>query len=300
MRSVFKYAPWIRYIHIVVHDNQIPRWLNKNNPRIRIVPHSTIFKNHKEELPSFNSLAIESYIHHIPNLSDVYLYMNNDLFFGRPVGLDAFVNDKYYIRYNDYSIILNDNYCTQFIFNREWDEFKKLGADCFCFSDTNYMNLVVAAAFFNFMPQQWFMHIPHLFYKPLVFEVEKSLADVLKLTRKNRIRKPTDINIFTQFEAFLTTMQNPWKKIMNLNYDDLKRRNKDLAENLYIYKVFQNHDTKLEYYAELNKTLTSNKPLFFGIDDDLDNPTDSITKFHKSHLTKLFEYHFPGRTPWEN
>ena len=35
LRSVEKYAPWIRKIFIVT-DDQVPEWLDTNNPKVRI------------------------------------------------------------------------------------------------------------------------------------------------------------------------------------------------------------------------------------------------------------------------
>ena len=88
LRSVEKYAPWVRKIFIVT-NGQIPSWLNLNNPRISIVAHDEIFLN-KTHLPTFSSPAIESHIHRIPGLSKKFIYMNDDVFFGSEVWPDDF------------------------------------------------------------------------------------------------------------------------------------------------------------------------------------------------------------------
>jgi len=41
-------------------------------------------------LPVFNSSAIISQLHHIPDLAEHYLYLNDDVFFGRPVAPELF------------------------------------------------------------------------------------------------------------------------------------------------------------------------------------------------------------------
>lgn len=38
LRSVEKYAPWVRHIFIVT-NGQIPHWLDLENPRVTIVTH---------------------------------------------------------------------------------------------------------------------------------------------------------------------------------------------------------------------------------------------------------------------
>lgn len=93
LRSVEKFAPWARYIHIVVADGQVPQWLNTLHPKIRVVPHSAIFRK-RENLPTFNSNAIESHLSNIPDLADYYLYFNDDVFLGNVVDPGDFLVSK--------------------------------------------------------------------------------------------------------------------------------------------------------------------------------------------------------------
>lgn len=82
LRSAEKYAPWIRRIFIVT-DNQIPEWLNTDNPKVQIVDHTEIMP--AECLPCFNSAVIEMFLCNIPGLSEHFLYANDDTYFGKPV-----------------------------------------------------------------------------------------------------------------------------------------------------------------------------------------------------------------------
>ena len=88
LRSVEKFAPWVRQIFIVT-NGQIPSWLNLDNPRIKIVTHAEIFTN-KSHLPTFSSPAIESHLHKIPGLSKKFIYLNDDVMFGEEVWPDDF------------------------------------------------------------------------------------------------------------------------------------------------------------------------------------------------------------------
>jgi UDP-N-acetylglucosamine-lysosomal-enzyme len=88
LRSVEKFAPWVRNVYIVT-NGQIPTWLNLDNPRIKIIPHKEIFRN-QSHLPTFSSPAIESHIHRIPGLSQKFIYMNDDVMFGDNVWPDDF------------------------------------------------------------------------------------------------------------------------------------------------------------------------------------------------------------------
>ncbi|MBN3321959.1 GNPTA phosphotransferase, partial [Atractosteus spatula] len=88
LRSVEKHAPWVRHIFIVT-NGQIPSWLNLDNPRVTIVTHQEIFLN-DSHLPTFSSPAIESHIHRIPGLSQKFVYLNDDVMFGKDVWPDDF------------------------------------------------------------------------------------------------------------------------------------------------------------------------------------------------------------------
>ena len=87
LRSVEMYAPWINRIFIVT-DNQCPSWLDTSNPRIRIVDHTEIMP--EEALPNYNSTAIESCIYKIADLSEHFLFGNDDMLFCEEVSPDTF------------------------------------------------------------------------------------------------------------------------------------------------------------------------------------------------------------------
>ncbi|XP_057598421.1 N-acetylglucosamine-1-phosphotransferase subunits alpha/beta isoform X2 [Hippopotamus amphibius kiboko] len=88
LRSVERHAPWVRNIFIVT-NGQIPSWLNLDNPRVKIVTHQDVFRN-LSHLPTFSSPAIESHIHRIEGLSQKFIYLNDDVMFGKDVWPDDF------------------------------------------------------------------------------------------------------------------------------------------------------------------------------------------------------------------
>jgi hypothetical protein len=87
LRSAEKYAPWIRKIFIVT-DNQTPEWLDTTNPKIKIVDHKEIMP--EAGLPCFNACVIEYFICKIPDLSEHFLYANDDMFFNADVQPSCF------------------------------------------------------------------------------------------------------------------------------------------------------------------------------------------------------------------
>ncbi|EUA00858.1 hypothetical protein I546_6484 [Mycobacterium kansasii 732] len=87
LRSVNMFAPWIRRIFIAT-DSAPPRWL-ADHPKITIVRAEDHFSD-RAALPTYNSHAVESQLHHIPGLSEHFLYSNDDMFFGRRVKASMF------------------------------------------------------------------------------------------------------------------------------------------------------------------------------------------------------------------
>lgn len=88
LRSLEMYASWVNHIFLVT-DQQVPEWLDTDHPGITVVDHREIFTD-TSALPVFNSHAIESQLHHIPGLSEQYVYMNDDIVFLRPTEASLF------------------------------------------------------------------------------------------------------------------------------------------------------------------------------------------------------------------
>lgn len=76
-RGVEKFAPWVRKIHFIV-NGRTPEWLDTSNPKLHIVRHADFIPG--EFLPTFNSVVIERYMHHIPGLSEHFVYFNDDFY----------------------------------------------------------------------------------------------------------------------------------------------------------------------------------------------------------------------------
>jgi hypothetical protein len=81
LRSLEMYSGWVRRVFLVT-DQQVPSWLRRDS--LTVVDHREIFGS-TGRLPTFNSHAIESRLHRIPGLREHFLYLNDDVFFGRPV-----------------------------------------------------------------------------------------------------------------------------------------------------------------------------------------------------------------------
>ncbi|MET8307021.1 stealth family protein [Micromonospora sp. NPDC005173] len=83
MRSLHSFAPWLRRIFLIT-DSQLPSWLDPNHPMVTVVSHAELFADLGGR-SSFNSHAIESRLHRIDGLAEHFLYLNDDVFLGRPL-----------------------------------------------------------------------------------------------------------------------------------------------------------------------------------------------------------------------
>jgi hypothetical protein len=97
IRSILRYAPWFRRIHIVV-DAQTPAILQRlradgHADRFRIVDHRDIFKGYEQHLPTFNSRSIISMLWRIEELAENFVYFNDDMFLLQPVQAEDFFRD---------------------------------------------------------------------------------------------------------------------------------------------------------------------------------------------------------------
>ena len=85
--SLLHFCPFVRHIHVVT-DEQYPdilRSVLEDQEKVRIVDHRDVFGEHADLLPVFSSRSIETMIHRIPGLAEHFLYLNDDIFVGRPM-----------------------------------------------------------------------------------------------------------------------------------------------------------------------------------------------------------------------
>ena len=93
-RAVEENCSWINKVFLVLFDeNQIPDWLDTTNPKLRIVFHRDFIP--EEFLPTFNTVTIEMFLHRIEDLSNNFIYSNDDMYFLKKIPADTFfINNK--------------------------------------------------------------------------------------------------------------------------------------------------------------------------------------------------------------
>ena len=105
LRALEKFFPDHGHVYIVT-DAQAPDWLRASD-RLTLVDHRDLMP--EASLPTFDSGHIESWIHHIPGLSERYFYFNDDVFFGAPVQLrDWFTDAGFHVTWSDDPVVSDE------------------------------------------------------------------------------------------------------------------------------------------------------------------------------------------------
>lgn len=83
VKSILKFAPFVRRIFIVT-DNQKPSFKGLEDlivsNKVKIVDHKEIFKGYEKYLPTFNIRSIDAVLYRIEDLSETFVYFNDDMF----------------------------------------------------------------------------------------------------------------------------------------------------------------------------------------------------------------------------
>lgn len=263
LRSVDTYLPWINRIFIVT-NGQIPAWLDTSHPKISIVTHDQIID--PAFLPTFNSHVIESALHHIPGLSEHYLYLNDDVMFLRPAAqTDFFSNDgKAYVPVAK-SILPNGP--------------RKAGEPEPVWAAKNARALVFNNSGYFF--DKRFGHLAHPQLKSAAQAAEQKYADAYAAFRANKFRSPEDIltcGFLHHCEAFLS------QKAFFIDIDGWYVRIRDRISHRRYKQMLKQKGT-----AKARLSLCANDHL-----DGANNLPD-----YEGHFKNFLDCYFPAASSFE-
>ncbi|GGJ41670.1 exopolysaccharide phosphotransferase [Streptomyces brasiliensis] len=175
LRSLAMYADFVRHIYLVT-DGQKPHWLDDRAPGITVVDHRDIFP--PDVLPVFNSHAIETRLHHIPGLSEHYLYFNDDVFVGRRVTAEHFFHGSGLMKVpvSPLKIGVGKPHAEETATNS---------------ASKNVRRLLLEK--FGRMTTQNFMHTPLPQQRGTLLALEELFAQDVRRTTASRFRSPQDI-----------------------------------------------------------------------------------------------------------
>lgn len=91
LRAIEQCWPWVHNVFLITWGH-VPSWINKSNPKLRIVTHADYIP--AKYLPTFSSHVIELNLHRIPELSEKFIYMNDDFYPIRDMRASDFFRDN--------------------------------------------------------------------------------------------------------------------------------------------------------------------------------------------------------------
>ncbi|MEV5415045.1 stealth family protein [Streptomyces albogriseolus] len=188
LRSLQMYAGFVRHVYIVT-DGQTPEWLDADAPGITVVDHKDIFP--EGVLPVFNSHAIETRLHHIPGLSDHYLYFNDDVFVGRSVTPQHFfyANGIARLPFSTYQIGVGDPHPQASAPNSAGRNVRRLLEETYGVSITHK-----------------FLHTPHPQRRDVLNDLERDYPEAIERTMRSRFRSIEDVAPAASFHHHLALL----------------------------------------------------------------------------------------------
>ncbi len=184
LRSLETFAPWIERIHILSNCDP-PAWLRPSD-RVRWVDHAEVMD--ADQRPQFNSGAIDTYLHRIPDLTDHFLYLNDDFLMWDSVTPASFFtwDGRARARLSADSSAL---YLEQ-----------RVDAGSATKSQHSRVNAArLLEARIGIYPNRLHALVPYALRRDTMAAIETEFADEMAATRASRVRSDADVS----FTAFL-------------------------------------------------------------------------------------------------
>jgi len=252
LRCLENFFPKHGHVYIVT-DEQRPAWLSQNK-NVTIIDHKDIIPNKVNSI--FASANIESYIHHIPNLSENFFYLNDDIFFGMPVDkqwwfdkeLKYFYDNELHDEYSELQSMLLSPINAS-IQSKLWLKEK--------YKNYKHQNIALA-------------HAPRPYKKSLLFKIEREAIDLFNKVRSTNFRS-------WKTPAVLVDFVPRW--LEHHGYAKIKQ-----MHTLYIESGSNDIETKLDQLTQ-----EFGKIPFFCINDTCDNAeaSDKRLLLVKEKLQKI-------------
>ena len=209
LRAIEKNCPWYNKIYIITIGHY-PKWLDINHEKIVLVTHEELFFN-KQDLPIFNSVSIEMNLANLKELSDKFVYLNDDT-----IIINSLEKERFFIE-NKPVDFLSHGWISRGLF------FEKIkGRDSWIFSLNNTLELInkkfkplklsqntlyhesysfkdkisnflLENIYKNFLwLEHW--HHPQPFLKETINDVFNEFEQEMLASSKNKFRSNTDLN----------------------------------------------------------------------------------------------------------
>ena len=281
MRSVYKNIKFVKNWFVVIQSpSQIPYFLdlikvndneyllnykNENiseNEKIKIhfVYHNEIFPNNSF-LPTFSSDAIEAALGFIQNISECFIYLNDDFYIKNPV------HPGFFIKPNGKLILYKGYKIAPHFHQSKWDK------------SITYSNQILNEHY-GFKRRQYPIHNFYFMRKSILQEMYETFKVEFSLNRIRKFRESNNVAI----------------PFFHSNFAQIKGYGDEINSNHYLFQYNNYKKPDLISYI-FDKIFSNDNLTFFCINDDVKNPFYEKIMFENYH--KNMKKLFPEKMPFE-
>jgi hypothetical protein len=261
LRSVDQNAPWVRKVFIAT-DSRLPDWLIADHPKVSVVRAAEHFCD-PSALPTFNSHAVESQLHHIDGLAEHFLYCNDDMFFARPVAPSMFFTPGGISRFTESPIRIGGGAVSTSLSGHE---------------NAARNNRRLLADRFGYLITRHLTHSPAPLRRSVLAELEAEFPGEFAATQASRFRSVTDISVTNSlyhYYALLTGRAVP-------------------HESVRAFYIDTTSHAGLSSLAGLSARRDAD---FFCLNDGSEPETDET--YRAATVSNFLASYFPYPAPWE-
>jgi hypothetical protein len=270
LRSLERYAPWVRNVYIVTKD-QVPRWLVTSHPRLTLVSHKSLFPR-ADWLPTFNSHAIEWQLPRIPGLARRFIYFNDDMFLGGPIAPSDLLTVS----------------GGQRVYLDIWDIASRPEGGAVTEHAVAFAQALLHARFGTALPLKKIAHVPGLYDQAVLEEIERLWPDEIGKMASHRFRRADDVSLATLYCHYL--LEAP------------RQRGRHEAIRLSsVNPVYRFLMLKASLPRTLGQLLgvVRHHPRFFCVNDDLGSEHRKTNWLIRKAVRTLLSHCFPEASSFE-
>lgn len=225
-RGIDKFMPWVHKIYLIT-CGQVPDWMNKEaDDRLVIVNHSDYIP--KEYLPTFSSHPIELNLHRIKELSEHFIYLNDDYFVINETSPEDFFVDGLPCDYAledpitpdhkdifnniliNNMVLLNSHYDRRTVLKEQKKKFYSM-----CDKKAFITNMCFRPLKRNHFFGLHYSHLASNILKSTIEKVWTENREILEATSSHKFRNADDVNQFIfKNEQYVTGKFHPY----NINH----------------------------------------------------------------------------------
>jgi len=293
LRAIEKNCPWYNKIFLITKGYS-PEWLNIDHEKIELVSEEELFID-KSHLPVFSSVAIEMNLVNLKNLSEKFVYMNDDFIILNKIDSSRFFVEGKAVDFFSHNFIPRNKLFEMFKERDTWihsinnvlklfnDKFAPLQLEDKYLYDNSYSTFEKIN---NYLLQKIFKrliwinhwHHPQPLLKQTLKDVYNEFTSEMMKSSKNKFRSNSDLNQY---------MYRYWHLIKGEFHPH--KHNDDLISNI----------TSVDVLQKMISTLNTDNNINFVCFNDSTELSDTEYMEVKTELNSYLKNKFPQKASFE-